>query len=160
MSSLLLDANPLGENYAVLLRQSPDSDTTINQLDNGQGAAKEDSHTGNAVPGAFIGWVGTWRSDPAPEVGFIFHQSTWGLGFATEALKAFVVLFWTCKPQFNVLEAYCDTENAGSIKVLRKCGFELAEVTKGDYTLPWMKPSKRDTMQFCLVRPGYDNGGK
>ncbi|KAE8351831.1 GNAT domain-containing protein [Aspergillus coremiiformis] len=133
MSSLLLDANPMGENYAILLN---------------------DSHPhASLAPGRFIGWVGTWRTDPVPEVGLIFHRSTWGWGFATEALRAFVNLFWTCKPQFNLLEAYCDTENEASIKVLRKCGFKLVEVTRGDYVLPWMTPSNRDTMRFRLVRP-------
>ncbi|OGM48652.1 GNAT family acetyltransferase [Aspergillus bombycis] len=146
MSSLLLKENPIGENYAVLLR--PDMD----QLQGSQEGA-EDIHPYDILAhGGFIGWVGTWRTDPLPEVGFIFHRSTWGLGFATEALRAFVELFWSCKPQFTVLEAYCDTENEASVKVLRKCGFELVEVTRKDYVLPWMTPPERDTMQFRLIR--------
>ncbi|GAB1193938.1 hypothetical protein APSETT444_003175 [Aspergillus pseudonomiae] len=135
MSSLLLEENPVGENYA------------------GSQEGTEDNHTYDiSAHGGFIGWVGTWRTDPLPELGFIFHRSTWGLGFATEALKAFVELFWSCKPQFKVLEAYCDTENEASVKVLRKCGFELVEVTRKDYVLPWMTPPERDTMQFRLIR--------
>ncbi|KAF7595478.1 hypothetical protein BBP40_005814 [Aspergillus hancockii] len=153
MSSLLPDANPMGENYAILHRRSPSSTAILSNNGSGQGPMSENAYTDISAPGDFIGWIGTWRSDPVPELGFIFHQSTWGRGFATEALKAFIELFWRCKPEFNVLEAYCDTENEGSINVLRKCGFQLVEVAKGDYVLPWMTPSTRDTMQFRLVRP-------
>ncbi|KNG84795.1 hypothetical protein ANOM_006701 [Aspergillus nomiae NRRL 13137] len=154
MSNLLLEENPVGENYAVLLRQDVNLEAFSNQLQ-GSREGTEDNHTYDiSAHGGFIGWVGTWRTDPLPELGFIFHRSTWGLGFATEALSAFVELFWSCKPQFNVLEAYCDTENEASVKVLRKCGFELVEVTRKDYVLPWMTPPERDTMQFRLTRTG------
>ncbi|KAE8379029.1 GNAT domain-containing protein [Aspergillus bertholletiae] len=152
MSSLLLEANPLGENYAVLLRPDVKLNIVSTPPTGSPADTKESPPYDTPVHGRFIGWVGTWRSDPVPEVGFIFHRSSWGMGFATEALAAFVELFWPSKRQFNVLEAYCDTENEGSVNVLRKCGFELVEVTKKDYALPWMTPPERDTMQFRRVR--------
>lgn len=144
MSELLLDVNPLGENYAVLLRSDlssshyqntdPESDTVLQ-------------------PGGFLGWVGTWKSEPIPEVGFIFHRSAWGLGYATEALNAFVQLYWQAKPQFDVVEAYCDTKNEASVKVLRKCGFAFVESIVGDYVLPWVEPSVRSSLRFRATRP-------
>ncbi|KAE8328012.1 GNAT domain-containing protein [Aspergillus sergii] len=120
MSSLFLEANPMGENYAVLLRQDMNFDAMRNRLNGIQEGAQDDKQYDILAHGGFIGWIGTWRTDPLPEVGFIFHRSTWGLGFATEALRAFVELYWSCKPQFDVLEAYCDTENEASVNVLRK----------------------------------------
>ncbi|KAB8229625.1 GNAT family N-acetyltransferase [Aspergillus alliaceus] len=151
MSGLLLDKSPMGENYAVLLRKDIEADSIVNRF---KCDTRDTDRHDVLVHGGFIGWVGTWKTDPVPEVGMIFHRSTWGLGFATEALAAFTQLFWTYKPQFNVLEAYCDIENEASINVLRKCGFQLVEVAKGDYVLPWMTPSTRDTMQFRLQRAG------
>ncbi|KAE8318243.1 GNAT domain-containing protein [Aspergillus transmontanensis] len=153
MSSLLLEANPIGENYAVLLRQDMNFDAMPNRLNGIQESSQDDKQYDILAHGGFVGWVGTWKTDPLPEVGFIFHRSTWGLGFATEALKAFVEIYWPSKPQYNVLEAYCDTENEASVNVLRKCGFELVNVTRKDYVLPWMTPPERDTMQFRLIRP-------
>lgn len=154
MSEILLDKNPNGENYAVLLRKDMDSDTIIKQLKEKQGNAEDDNYNEIFDNGGFIGVVGTWRSDPVPELGFIFHRSAWGLGFATEALKVFAELFWTSKLQFNVMDAYCDTENEASMNALRKCGFDLVEVIKGDYVLKLMTPSTRSSMHFRLARPG------
>ncbi|KAL2802982.1 GNAT domain-containing protein [Aspergillus granulosus] len=151
MSSLLPESNPKGENYGVFLR--PDLDpTTIEEFRRQNASVAGSSDVLDY--GQLLGWVGTWRSEPAHEVGFIFHRATWGLGFATEALRGFVELFWTERPEVNVLKAYCDTENEGSIRVLRKAGFECVETTYGDYVLPWMEPSTRDTMEFEVLRPG------
>ncbi|OKP11105.1 hypothetical protein PENSUB_3475 [Penicillium subrubescens] len=144
MSELLLDVNPLGENYAVLLRPV----VNLNDIQ------QQDSESNTVLqPGGFLGWVGTWKSKPIPEVGFIFHRSAWGFGFATEALNAFVQLYWRVKPQFDALEAYCDTENEASVKVLRKSGFVFVESIVGDYVLPWMEPSLRSSLRFRATRP-------
>jgi RimJ/RimL family protein N-acetyltransferase len=150
MSSLLPDANPQGENYGVFLRSDLDPHT-IKEWQRQKASVEENSDI--LAQGQLLGWVGTWQSDPEPEVGFIFHRTTWGLGFATEALKAFTEVFWRLRPEFNVLKAYCDTENEASISVLQKAGFEYVETTYGDYVLPWMDPSTRNTMQFSIGRP-------
>ncbi|KAJ5966071.1 hypothetical protein N7481_012785 [Penicillium waksmanii] len=146
MSALLPDVNPKGVNYAVLLRADLDLDVEV---------LKARSPDNNAVlrPGGFLGWVGTWTSQPRPEVGLIFHRSTWGLGFATEALNAFLELFWKERPEFEHLEAWCDEENAASSNVLRKCGFHLVETIKGDYTLKWMVPELRNSLHFRARKP-------
>lgn len=148
MSELLLDVNPLGENYAVLLR----SDVNLRDKQ------KQNSESDKVLQaGGFLGWVGTWKSEPVPEVGFIFHRSAWGFGFATEALNAFLQLYWQVKPQFDTLEAYCDTENEASVKVLRKSGFAFVESIVGDYVLPWMEPSLRSSLRFRATRPLIEN---
>ncbi|KAF7178961.1 hypothetical protein CNMCM7691_007785 [Aspergillus felis] len=156
MSGLLRDVNPKGENYAVLLRHDLDPNL-IEALRQNREHSRLSS--GYIAPGAFLGCVGTWKSDPVPELGYIFHRDTWGLGFATEALTAFKEVFWQARPEFDVLEAWCDTENKASAKVLRKCGFDSVEVAYGDYLLPWMTPPLRNSERFRLVRPttGYFN---
>ncbi|EGE00714.1 hypothetical protein TMEN_10052 [Trichophyton mentagrophytes] len=145
MSGLLLENNPLGENYAVLIR----SDLPASELEEIQRDAPADSPL---RPGGMIGSLGTFRSDPVPEVGYTFHQSAWGRGFATEAVTAFMQLFWANKPQFDAVEAFCDPENVGSVKVLLKAGFTEVERQLGVYEIPSMTPSKRDLIRFRATR--------
>ncbi|RHZ49808.1 hypothetical protein CDV55_100617 [Aspergillus turcosus] len=89
MSELSPEVNPKGENYAVLLRQDldPKSIEALKQK-------REHSRV--------------------PELGFVFHRDAWGLGFATEALTACKEVHWQARPEFDVLEAWCDTENKAS----------------------------------------------
>jgi len=71
-----------------------------------------------------IGQVPLWRSAPracAPyerEVGYWIGREHWGRGVATAALAAFVAEV-TERPLF----AHVVNSNAGSIRVLEKCGF-------------------------------------
>lgn len=152
MSALLPDVNPKGLNYAILLRTDIDLD-----LDLDAKVMQAPSPRDTVLrPGGFIGWVGTWTSQPLPEVGFIFHRSTWGMGFATEALSGFLELFWRARPEFENLEAWVDEENCASGNVLKKCGFELVEVVEGDYRLKWMVPELRNSLHFRARRPRSD----
>lgn len=147
MSALLPDINPKGLNYAILLRTDIDLDIDA------QAQAPSPNDTDTILrPGGFIGWVGTWTSQPRPEVGMIFHRSAWGMGFATEALSGFLELFWKDRSEFENLEAWVDEENVASGKVLRKCGFELVEVVEGDYVLKWMVPELRNSFHFRARR--------
>lgn len=160
MSALLPDVNPKGVNYAVLLRA--DIDLDLAEIAQAQarhgtlGPGGDGDGDGETVlrPGGFLGWVGTWRSDPEPEVGLIFHRSTWGVGFATEALGAFLEVFWKERPEFEHLEAWVDEENSASSNVLRKCGFQLVERLEGDYILKWMVPELRNSLHFRARRAG------
>ncbi|KAM5436318.1 hypothetical protein MferCBS31731_006011 [Microsporum ferrugineum] len=145
MSGLLLENNPLGENYAVFVR----SDLPASELDEIQRDAPADSPLRSC---GMIGSMGTFRSDPVPELGYTFHQSAWGRGFATEAVTAFLQLFWANKPQFDTIEAFSDPENVGSVKVLVKSGFVEVERQPGSYEIPWMTPSKRDLVRFRATR--------
>ncbi|KAL2831352.1 GNAT domain-containing protein [Aspergillus pseudoustus] len=152
MSSLLPESNPLGENYGVFLRPDLDAET-LDQFRRQK--ASVDGSSDILAHGQLLGWVGTWKSEPENEVGFIFHRATWGLGFATEALSGFVELFGRMRPEVDVLNAYCDTENEASVRVMKKAGFKYVTTTYGDYVLPWMEPPARDTIQFEVRRPQF-----
>ncbi|EER41925.1 conserved hypothetical protein [Histoplasma capsulatum H143] len=80
---------------------------------------------GGNPPMAMIGVVGTHRTDPVAELGYIFHPSAWGKGYATEAVSAFVDRFWPAQVAANEIEAQVDQANAASAHVLGKCGFDL-----------------------------------
>lgn len=146
MSELLPEKNPKGENYAITLR----ADLPVSEIPQ----AKNFDADAEPIlrPGAFLGWIGTWKSEPIPEVGFIFHRGAWGFGFASEALRGFLEIFWK-ERDFDFLDAWCDIENLASKNVLIKCGFEFVEVVYGDYTLNWMDPKLRSSLHFRIKRP-------
>ncbi|KAK1500301.1 hypothetical protein CABS01_10025 [Colletotrichum abscissum] len=90
---------------------------------------------------AVIGFIGI--TSP-PQIFYIFQRASWGMGYATEALRAFLGAYWARRPEDssevgggrwheqeegrsgNVLEAHVHDGNVGSETVLRRCGFEFA----------------------------------
>jgi RimJ/RimL family protein N-acetyltransferase len=72
------------------------------------------------VGGEVAGDIGSWRQDGERRVGYWIGKQYWGRGIATAALKSFLAEL-TERPLYaDVLKT-----NAGSIRVLQKCGFQL-----------------------------------
>ena len=69
--------------------------------------------------GRVIGKAGCWR---LPEIGFIFHPSCWGQGFAYEALTAVIARLFASHP-IPAIRADVDPRNAASLKLLGRLGF-------------------------------------
>ncbi len=65
----------------------------------------------------------TWFG--APEVGGWLGREFWGLGVATRALRAFLVLVPT-----RPLYAHVAKDNLASLRVLEKCGFRITGAGK------------------------------
>ena len=70
--------------------------------------------------GQVAGYIGSWPQDGARLVGYWIGKEHWGKGVATRALAAFLHIV-TERP----LYAHVARHNAGSIRVLEKCGFSL-----------------------------------
>jgi RimJ/RimL family protein N-acetyltransferase len=70
--------------------------------------------------GQVVGNILSWTSDGKREVGYWIDRAFWGRGIGTEALSAFLRL-----EQTRPLHAGVAKHNAGSIRVLQKCGFTL-----------------------------------
>jgi RimJ/RimL family protein N-acetyltransferase len=81
-----------------------------------------------------IGYVGINEVYPSPEIGYSIHPDYWGKGYATEALKGLLELWWSLPRQSqggdvagsdetDSVFAICEKTNLGSVRVLRKCGF-------------------------------------
>ncbi len=68
--------------------------------------------------GEVVGNAGSWLQDGHREIGYWIGQAHWGQGIATKAVK----LFLEEVPE-RPLQAWVAEHNAGSIRVLEKCGF-------------------------------------
>ena len=86
----------------------------------------------------------------------MFNSDYWGKGYATEALRAFMPLFFEHyaggeNEKFEYAEALTDPELKSSQNVLRKVGFELVERREQDFENPVL--GWRDTLVFRMDRP-------
>ncbi|KAJ5913296.1 N-acetyltransferase GNAT family [Penicillium tannophilum] len=85
-----------------------------------------------------IGYMGINAVDPCPEIGYSLLPESWGKGFATEALRMMLKMWWDL-PRMDLddldrasgfvekVYALCEKDNLGSCAVLRKCGFDIVE---------------------------------
>ena len=69
--------------------------------------------------GEIVGHVASWEEDGRPEVTYWIGKEYWGRGFATSALRLFLANVNRARP----IHARAAADNAGSIRVLEKCGF-------------------------------------
>ncbi|EPS27525.1 hypothetical protein PDE_02468 [Penicillium oxalicum 114-2] len=95
-----------------------------------------------------IGIIGIHNDNPVPELGYLFHPSAWGHGYATEAVAAFIPHYFGLRPEARCIEAKVDAQNRASIRVLQKSGFEEVETLVGGARAEWMVPSVRDLVVF------------
>ncbi|CAI7627884.1 unnamed protein product [Penicillium glandicola] len=102
-----------------------------------------------------VGSLSINQVDPFPEIGYAVHPSSWGKGFATEALQLLLKMWWNlerrtvvsedaCPAEIEKTFALCEKRNAGSCRVLEKCGFKIV----GDF-----QEDEDDLFIFALERP-------
>ncbi|MDY7100116.1 MAG: GNAT family N-acetyltransferase [Actinomycetota bacterium] len=73
--------------------------------------------------GEVVGHVASYVSDVGREVTYWIDRDHWGKGLATETLRSFLEII-TARP----LHARTASDNLGSLRVLERCGFEVARV--------------------------------
>lgn len=78
------------------------------------------------VAGAFAGYLVSFRAHDTREVGYWITRSAWGQGIATAGLRLFLE-----ELEERPLHARVAEDNAGSIRVLEKCGFQLLRRERG-----------------------------
>jgi RimJ/RimL family protein N-acetyltransferase len=72
------------------------------------------------VGGVPVGSIASWDNDGRREVTYWLGRAHWGKGIATRALQAFLSVE-TTRPLYGAAAA----DNAGSLRVLEKCGFRV-----------------------------------
>ncbi|MEE1060231.1 MAG: GNAT family N-acetyltransferase [Ruminococcus sp.] len=93
--------------------------------------------------GTNIGYVqAVPMDDDKWEIGYHIAKAYTGKGYATEAVKAFLPVIMK-KLDINEMLGICVAENAASIKVLEKAGFEKEFEGKGIY-----QDEERDICRF------------
>ena len=95
------------------------------------------------VDGQTAGHIVSFLRDGELEVGYWLDRTWWGRGIATQALSAFLRL-----EQRRPLYAGVAKHNLASIRVLQKCGFNLADTTAKNC-------SEEDDSHVVLVLPGF-----
>ena len=78
------------------------------------------------LDGEVVGTVSSWDNEGNREVTYWIGREHWGKGIATRALAEFLEVE-TARP----LHAATAKDNAGSIRVLEKCGFERVGEGRG-----------------------------
>lgn len=76
--------------------------------------------------GRLAGSVAKWDLAGKPQVTYWIGREFWGRGIATRALAAFLEIV-TVRPIY----ASAASDNAGSIRVLEKCGFQRLSTDRG-----------------------------
>ncbi|MGA7613576.1 MAG: GNAT family N-acetyltransferase [Thermoanaerobaculia bacterium] len=79
------------------------------------------------LDGQVAGYIGSWPQEGDRLVGYWIGKEHWGKGVATQALAAFLRLV-TERP----IHADVARHNAGSIRVLEKCGFSFEREESAD----------------------------
>ena len=86
------------------------------------------------------------------EVGYIFNRKFWRKGYASEVLEAMIEYSFS-ELDMGRLEADADPENAGSLGLLEKHGFER----EGYFRKRWyFRERWYDSVMLGLLRPGLD----
>lgn len=107
--------------------------------------------------------MGTNReSEHGLETGYVVHPSYWGRGYASEAVAAFLKLFWTLEERrgFGCLVAMVEPGNIASTKVLQNMGARKGGVTSKVWKMRGddgqEQEQERDMDLWYIDRPGAE----
>ncbi len=76
---------------------------------------------------AVAGNIVLWEAEGEPNIGYWIGKAHWGKGIASAALSQFVASI-NARP----LYAHVARHNFASVRVLQKCGFQVAREEKGE----------------------------
>jgi ribosomal-protein-alanine N-acetyltransferase len=100
--------------------------------------------------GALLGGTGLHLESPVrAATGYVFARDAWGMGYATEALRAVVEL--AARLGVLRLQALCHPDHAASQRVLEKGGFTREGVLRAHTAFPNLG-SSRPSDVVCFAR--------
>jgi ribosomal-protein-alanine N-acetyltransferase len=103
--------------------------------------------------GTLLGSTGlAFESPKRATTGYVLARDAWGLGYATEALRAMVEA--TGRLGVRRLQAFCHPEHRASWRVLEKCGFVREGTLRLYAELPNLSPGEpTDLLCYALTFP-------
>jgi len=95
-----------------------------------------------------LGGTGLSLQGDEAETGYLFARDTWGMGYATESLRAMVDVGKAIR--LNALTAHCHPDHHASMHVLEKCGFALESRSAAAHVFPNISSLKQDVLSYVL----------
>jgi RimJ/RimL family protein N-acetyltransferase len=106
----------------------------------------ESKESGRLLGGTGLAFETGYRAS----TGYVFARDAWGLGYATEALRAVATLAGTLG--VKRLYALCHCEHAPSSRVLEKCGFTREATLRKYQEFPNLgRAEASDTYCYALI---------
>ena len=101
--------------------------------------------------GKLLGSTGfDFETPQRASTGYVLARAAWGLGYATEALRAVVAL----APSIGLmrLQAYCHPEHRASARILEKCGFAFEGRLRKHTVFPNLQPVQvHDALLYAIT---------
>jgi ribosomal-protein-alanine N-acetyltransferase len=101
--------------------------------------------------GKLMGLIGARAHGHMVDIGYVLGQKHWNRGLMTEAISA-VSDWWLSQAGIFRVCAVCDTENAGSARVLEKSGFRREGLLSRWIIHPNLSSEPRDCYMYGRVR--------
>ena len=100
------------------------------------------------VSGTLVGASGlVMEASDRAATGYVLARDAWGKGYATESLRAMIVL----AAEFKVARLYalCHVDHRASQRVLEKCGFQREGVLPRHSVFPNLSPEPLDVLSYA-----------
>jgi [ribosomal protein S5]-alanine N-acetyltransferase len=99
--------------------------------------------------GRLIGSIGVVNDNGKLQIGYILSPTQWGQGFATEAVRAIVMMLRTLEGVYRI-GTFVDVDNVASIHVLEKCGLKREAMLPKWFRFVNQQNEPRDCILFTL----------
>lgn len=109
--------------------------------------------------GKIIGTIGFMKLDiesSSAEIGYSLKYDMWNKGIMSEALDA-MLSFGFFSLGLNRIEAYCETDNPASARVLEKCGMSFEGIARNKF---YNKNKFVDVRQYSILFSDYKEKDK
>jgi len=98
-----------------------------------------------------IGMVELRKDGYKGEIGYVLAYSTWGQGYATEALRTALQAIFQ-KTELTRISAICDIKNKASEGVMKKSGMQLEGTLRGFLKHPNYSDQPRDCFCYSILK--------
>jgi len=101
--------------------------------------------------GEVVGSIACRMGNHGPDIGYVLAKTYWRRGYMSEAAQA-VVEWISAQPEVHRVWAFCDVENAASMRVMEKVGMSREGTLRKWFVHPNLSPMPRDCFVYSRVR--------